>query len=195
MSASPPRANASSGTPRGGPWRTATGRRPSPARSPGSGGRASSGSTTSRSRAKPWRWRAPPRTTHRELRSVSVSRPAALAGRRRDPARRVRHLPLPPLPRGDAGDADRRRADDPLGELLRGGAREVHDDQLPARIHLHLRRVPPGRGVPAPAAQRPPPARPIPLDAPLLAERPPVGGRGDRGGDGPAVGARAPARP
>src|SRR5439155_1200514 len=44
-----------------------------------------------------------------------------------------------------------------------------------------------GRGVPPGAAERGGAAGPVPPHAPLLAERAPVGGRGDRRGHGPAV--------
>src|SRR5256885_2312347 len=166
-------------------WGLGTAPRPSRAPSRGSGGRGCFGSTTPPWRVRRCAWRVPPRA-HGELRSLPLPHPALLAGRRRDRPGRVRDLPLPAVPRGNPGDADRGGRDDPLGRVLRGAARQVPDDQLPVERRLHLRRVPGRGGVPARAAQRAGASRPVASDAPLLAGRSPVGGRGDRRGDGPA---------
>src|SRR5207237_743763 len=131
----------------------------------GGAGHACSGSTMPRSPARRCGWPAP-RRAQRELRSLPVPDPAVLAGRGRDPARRVRDLPLSAVPGGDAGDADRGRRHDPIDRLFRVAARQVHDDQRAALVRVHLRGVRGRGGVPARAAERLGPARPVPADAP-----------------------------
>src|SRR5207237_848088 len=130
-------------------------------------GAAVSGARTPRAPGRGCGWPAPRRAgrAHRELRSLPVPDPAVLAGRGRDPARRVRDLPLPAVPGGDAGDADRGRRDDPVDRLLRIAARQVHDDQRAALLRVHVRGVRGRGGVPAGVAERPGPAGAVAVHA------------------------------